>query len=131
MQAYNAGMAQKRQVLVVEDDQSLNYFIKKTVERAGHRAIIAFDGEEAINIARSETLGLVLLDIVLPKLTGWDVLKYLRNDPKLKDIPVVVMSNLESPVHEDDFDMGIATEYIVKVNSSEKELLALIQKYLS
>lgn len=124
-------MAHQKVILVVEDDQSLSYFIKSTLTKEGYSVLVAFDGEEAINLAKSERPDLVLLDIVLPKLTGWDVLKYIRSDEDIEHTPVIVISNLDISTQEHLQEAEMATECIVKVNVSKKELVSLVQKHIS
>lgn len=124
-------MVAKKCILLVEDDQSLSSFIKLVLEKNGCEVHTAFDGEEAVQLFEHHKPDLVLLDVLIPKMTGWDVIKYIRQDENLKEIPVVVMSNLDGPERQLEMEMSGANEYVVKVNLSKQELLDLVTKYLA
>ncbi len=124
-------MNNQKKVLVVEDDQPLNYYISDVLKKHGHNVAVAFDGEEAVNIAKSEDIALILLDVLLPKMTGWEVLRVVKQDENMKNVPVVVMSNLDSPAREYDMETEGADEYVVKVNMTKNQLIELVNKYLT
>ncbi len=123
-------MSQEFTVLIVEDDQSLSFFIKQVLEKDGYNALTAFDGEDAVQLAKRHLPDLVILDVLIPKLTGWDVLKYIRNDKTLRSVPVIIMSNLDSAHQKHDMKLDSATEYFIKVNISKTQLLQIVEKYL-
>lgn len=81
-------------ILLVDDSKFLRMATERALARAGYRVITAADGEEALNLARSQNPDLILLDMLLPKLSGPEVLKALKNDPMTKGIAVVVLSGL-------------------------------------
>ena len=81
-------------ILVVEDSKFLRVTTEKALSRAGHDVCTASDGEEALEMARAKMPDLILLDMMLPKMTGPDVLKMLKRDVVTGDIPVVVLSGL-------------------------------------
>lgn len=72
---------------------------------------------------------MVLLDIMLPNLTGLEILEELRKDPAIKDTKIVVMSNLDSPTRQFEFMTHGVLEYIPKVNTSLEDILAVVSKY--
>jgi CheY-like chemotaxis protein len=83
-----------RRVLLAEDDRFLRRAAEARLRRHGLEVLTAADGEEALRIARAEPLDLVLLDVVMPKLQGFEVLKALKQDVATARIPVIVLSNL-------------------------------------
>jgi DNA-binding response OmpR family regulator len=83
-----------RRVLLAEDDRFLRRAAEARLRRHGLEVLTAADGEEALRIARAEPLDLVLLDVVMPKLQGFEVLKALKQDDATARIPVIVLSNL-------------------------------------
>jgi len=96
----------------------------------GYEVISALDGELGINMAKNSSPDLILLDIVLPKKSGFDVLRDLKSDEKTKSVPVIVLTNLSQM---DDvskmMDMGITT-YLVKSDQSLQDILRVIDQTL-
>ncbi len=116
-------MHKKPLVLVVEDDPVLAQAMSIKFTSSGFRTIIAQDGDEALRELRRELPQVVILDILLPKKNGFDVLKEIKVDPIWKQIPVLIASNLESDKDiEKGYSLG-AGDYIVKSNLSLEELV--------
>jgi len=83
----------QNKILVVDDEEDFCYFVKKNLEAKGEfRVLVATQGEDAVPLARLEEPDLILLDIMMPKLAGPDILEILKNDPKTKDIPVIFLT---------------------------------------
>ncbi|MDD4819153.1 MAG: response regulator, partial [Candidatus Colwellbacteria bacterium] len=84
-----------KNVLLVEDDKFLSTLLKNRLEKEGLNVMYAQDGEKALEILRSgEKLDLVLLDVILPKKNGFEVLEEMQQDPRFKDVPTIIISNL-------------------------------------
>jgi len=120
----------RQKILFVEDDQFLRkiYFTKLSKENLELKA--AVDGEEGLELAKSEKPDLIILDMILPKMNGFEVLQELKNDNKTKKIPVVVLSNLGQ---ESDVDRAMsmgAVDYLIKTDFSINEVVDKIGKYL-
>jgi CheY-like chemotaxis protein len=98
-------------VLVVEDDPQTSELISLWLRDSSYRVARAFDGEQALEMARELLPYAITLDILLPKMDGWEVLKELKADPKTKNIPVIVVSILEKTRR--GIDLG-AFDYFVK-----------------
>lgn len=111
-----------KRVLLVEDDRFLRRACEKGLRQQGFTVSTAADGEEALRASRAELPDLVLLDILMPKLNGIEVLRALRADEKTRAIPVIVLTNSskESDVREIE-TLGVAG-YLVKANLSLQEL---------
>ena len=118
-------------ILIVEDDEILLRALYMQFKGAGYTLAAAEDGEVAMEIAQRIHPDLILLDLLLPKKDGFEVLHDLKSDPKLKDIPVIVLSNLGS---QDDIEktqkLG-AVDYFVKADTDLVELETKIVKYLT
>lgn len=84
-------------VLVVEDDSDIRHLLRRRIERLGHRVVEASTGEAALELARAHRPALVVLDILLPGIDGWEVLGQLRRDPVLGDVAVAVVSIVDDP----------------------------------
>jgi len=81
-------------ILLVEDSKFLRMSTERALMRAGYEVCVAVDGEEALTQARKERPNVILLDMLLPKMTGPDVLKVLKKDPATQQIAVVVFTGL-------------------------------------
>jgi len=81
-------------VLLVEDSKLLRLAGERALHRAGYQVLAAADGEQALHMARENHPHVILLDMMLPKIGGLDVLRALKSDAQTKDIPVVVLSSL-------------------------------------
>ena len=111
-----------RRVLLVEDDRVLRRACEASLRRRGLIVLCAQDGEEGLRLARAEAPDLVLLDLLMPKLNGLEVLRALRADERTRDLPVLILSNSSSATGvEEVTSLGIAG-YWVKANLSLQEL---------
>lgn len=119
-----------KRILLVEDDRFLRRACEASLRQRGFTVIAAMDGEEGLRLARSETPDLILLDLLMPKLPGLEVLRALKADPATKAIPVLVLSNSsrEQDVAE-VINLG-AVDYWVKANLSLKELGERVSRLL-
>jgi len=92
--------------------------------------IPALDGETGLEVAKTKKPDLILLDLILPKVHGFDVLKQLKEDPGTKGIPVIILTNLEG-IGDVDRAIGLgATTYLVKAKYTLEEVLEKIKKAL-
>lgn len=125
------GMAAK--VLLVEDSKFLRVAGERALNKAGYLVYTAADGEQAIKIANEQLPDIILLDMLIPKISGQDVLRLLKDTPATKDIPVVVVSSLSQANAQKLIAAG-ATEYFEKstlaLDKSSDLLAAVIEKVL-
>jgi two-component system, OmpR family, alkaline phosphatase synthesis response regulator PhoP len=111
-------MSKGKKILIVEDDQFLLKIYDVKFKKEGYDVMLAEDGDLAIELAKSSKPDLILLDLILPKKDGFDVLKELKSDAGLKDIPVIVLTNLGQ---DEDAKKGMelgADDYVIKANTS-------------
>ena len=121
-------MAQK--ILFVEDEPSLQKAISEVLIQEGFKVLNASDGDEGLKFAKAENPDLILLDLILPKKDGFEVLKELKADEKMKDIPVIVLTNLEGVGDvEKALSLGAKT-YLVKANYELEDVLKLVREHL-
>ncbi len=117
-----------RRVLLAEDDRFLRKAAGAMLRRQGFTVLTAEDGEEALRIARAETPDLILLDLIMPKMQGFEVLKALKCDPQTSTIPVIILSNLgQESDSKAAREMG-ALDYWVKANLDLEELVRRIER---
>jgi DNA-binding response OmpR family regulator len=117
-------------VLVVEDDRFLGSAYKAKLSKSGYDVQLATDGDEALEVLKTFIPAVILLDLVMPNRDGFSTLEAIRQTEGIKDIPVIVASNLGQ---KEDFDKAIslgATDFIVKSDVSLDELIARIQKHV-
>lgn len=118
-------------ILVVEDEAVLQKALADMLGESSYEVVQAIDGEQAIAMAESEQPDLVLLDLVLPKKHGLEVLQILKSNDATKAIPVIVLTNLED---KDDISRALelgARGYLVKANYDMKEVIAHVQEALA
>jgi len=123
--------APAKRILLAEDDRFLRRAEEAALKRAGFVVLAAADGEEALRMAIAEKPDLVLLDLIMPKLQGFEVLKALKADPATAAIPVVVLSNLGQDGDVQRALEGGAVAYLVKANLSLDELVARARETLA
>ncbi|MDD4894610.1 MAG: response regulator transcription factor [Candidatus Omnitrophica bacterium] len=116
-------------ILVIEDDKHISKLVKYNLEKAGYSCVLADDGEEALDILAKERTDLIILDIMLPKMDGFEVCKVIKQDSKLKNIPIIMLT---AKGEEVDRIVGLelgADDYVVKP-FSPRELVLRIKAIL-
>jgi DNA-binding response OmpR family regulator len=117
-------------VLLVEDEPLLANLLKQRLEKEGIKSILARDGEEGLRVLRETKPDLILLDIILPKISGFELMETLKVDPQLERAPIIIISNLGQ---ESDVARGEALgaiQYFVKAKVSIEELIEHVKTFL-
>ena len=115
-------------ILFIEDESALQKTFGDILEKEGYDMISALDGEIGLKLAKSKKPDLILLDLVLPKVHGFEVLKELKSDSGTKDIPIIVLTNLEAI---EDVNKAIelgAKTYLVKTQYNLEEVVEKVKK---
>jgi len=119
-----------KKILFIEDESALQKTFGEVLKQEGYETIPALDGETGLRMAKSQKPDLVLLDLILPRVHGFDVLKRLKEDKETKDIPIIILTNLEEVGSVDKaVELG-ATTYLVKTQYSLEEVVEKIKKAL-
>jgi len=119
-----------KKILFIEDESSLQKTFSDILGPEGYEIISALDGEIGLRLAKTKNPDLILLDLILPKVHGFEVLKELKTDPKTKEIPVIVLTNLEEMGDvEKALELG-ATTYLVKAQYTLEEVVEKIKKII-
>ena len=119
-----------KHILFIEDESALQKTFGEVLRQEGYQVISAMDGEEGLRLAQTEKPDLILLDLVLPKLHGFEVLKKLKEDKNTESIAVIVLTNLESTGDvEKAVQLGAKT-YLVKANYDLEDVLKKVKDAL-
>jgi len=119
-----------KKILFIEDEFSLQKTLGEFLRKNGYEVVSALDGETGLRVAKEKLPDLILLDLILPRKHGLDVLKELKSNKKTKDIPVIILTNLESLEDvQKAIELG-ATTYLVKANYSLEEVVEKIKEQI-
>ncbi len=120
----------KQKILLVEDDGFLASIYSQKLELEGFEVAFATNGEDGLKLAQKDKPALVLLDLLMPKMDGFEVLERLKADPNLKDIPVLILSNLgQREDIERCMKLG-AVGYVIKAHSLPHETVRRVKEIL-
>ena len=119
-----------KKILFIEDETSLQQALGTILKDKGYEVTGAFDGETGLKLAKEWGPNLILLDVILPKIHGFEVLKKLKEEKETQQIPVIVLTNLEEMENVGKaFELG-AISYLIKSQYSLEEVLEKIKKAL-
>lgn len=124
-------MENQKTILLVEDEPLLGKLLRQRLEKEGFGVLYARDGNEAIEALKNQKPDLILLDVILPKMSGFEIMERIKNDPALNKAPIIVISNLgqEADVSRGE-ELG-AVGYFVKANVSIGELVDEVKKFFA
>jgi two-component system phosphate regulon response regulator PhoB len=120
-----------KRILVVEDDRFLRRACETSLRQRGYAVTSASDGEEGLKAAREEPPDLVLLDLLMPKMTGVEVLRALRGDEDTREVKVLVLSNSSREADMQEIEKLGVSGYWVKANLSLQDLGDLVGRILA
>lgn len=124
-------MSDGKKILIVDDDMTLRELYEERIKAEGYTILSASDGEEAIEKATKEKPDLLLLDIMMPKINGIDVMKMLREKEETKHIPIIILTALIQEIDKIKGMMKPYDSYLIKSEIMPKEVVDAIQKSLS
>lgn len=117
-------------ILIIEDDKFLRELIAQKLIKEGYEVSEAVDGEEGIKKVKDEKPTLILLDLILPGIDGFEVLNGIKEDPALSLIPVIILSNLGQ---KEDVEKGLklgAVDYLIKAHFTPGEIIDKIKNVI-
>ncbi len=117
-------------ILIIEDDHFLSSILKSRLEKDGFTVTQAFDGDEALEMLKTARPDVILLDIIMPKVSGFEVLENVSADPELSRIPVVIASNLGQDSDIQRAKTLGARDYYVKVRTSLEDLAGMVKNVI-
>jgi DNA-binding response OmpR family regulator len=119
-----------KKILIVEDDKFLRELISQKLVKENFDIAEAVDGEQAVKKVKDVNPDLILLDLILPGIDGFEVLTKIKEDPVLAEVPVIILSNLGQ---KDDIEKGLnlgATDYLIKAHFTPSEIIEKVKKNL-
>lgn len=122
---------EKIKIFLIEDDSFLLGMYATKFELEGFKVIVAEDGEKAVGLAKKELPDIILLDILLPKLDGFEVLKRLKTESETAKIPVILLTNLSQ---RDEIEKGLkmgAKDFLIKAHFMPSEVVEKIKRVLN
>ncbi|MFC1720766.1 response regulator transcription factor [Patescibacteria group bacterium] len=126
----NEPITSGKKILFIEDDKTLSQVISGELEKSGFTVKPVFSGGDALRMVRTELPELILLDLMLPEVHGFDILTKIKKDSHTKNIPVIIITALGS---DDDVKKGLslgADDYIVKSKHSVAEIIDKVKSFL-
>lgn len=126
----NDTVGTKKLVLVIEDDKFYSNIFKTKFDQEGIKIALAGNGLEGLDLAKKQHPDLILLDLIMPVKDGFETLAELKADPDLKEIPVIVLSNLGQIDDVNKAKAMGAKDYLIKANISLQEAVEMVKKYL-
>lgn len=120
----------KQRILVIEDDAFLASLILRALEKVDFDVKLALDGEEALEKIEKQIPDFILLDLILPGIDGFELLKKLKKSSRTKQIPVIILSNLGS---QNEIKKGLklgAEAYLIKANILPEEMVKKVKEIL-
>jgi len=119
-----------KKILIIEDEEILLDLLKSKLEELGYDVYFALDGEKGLKAIRDIVPDLILLDMVMPKMSGFEVMEAMQKDPSIKDIPVIIISNSGQPVELDKAKQLGAKDWLIKTEFDPAEVLKKVKAVL-
>ena len=117
-------------ILLIEDEEIMIELLERKLVQEGYEVLVARDGEEGLRLMRENWPNLILLDIILPKMGGFDVLKEMERNPSLKKIPVIIISNSGQPVELSKAIRFGVKDWLIKTQFEPQELIDKIVRQI-
>ena len=112
-----------KKILIIEDEEIMINLLQRKLTQEGYEISIAIDGDEGIRAMKKVKPDLILLDIIMPKMGGFEVMEEMNKDKKLKNIPIIVISNSGQPVELDRAQKLGAKDWLIKTEFDPQEVI--------
>jgi CheY-like chemotaxis protein len=119
-----------KKILIIEDEEILINLLQRKLTESGYEIVLARNGEEGLESMRKSKPDIILLDIIMPKKGGFEVLEEMSQDEDLRTVPVVVISNSGQPVELDRAKQLGAKDWLIKTEFDPKEVLDKVVKQI-
>jgi len=119
-----------KRILIIEDETNIRAMYADVLKEAGYDVLEEAEGKQGLDIVMNSTWDLLLLDIMLPRLDGIELLKRMQLDPRTKSKPVIVLTNLgDDRIRDTCLNMGVK-EFLVKANTIPSDIVLTVKKYV-
>lgn len=119
-----------KKILIIEDEEILSGLLQKRLKKEGYDVVLARDGEEGLKTMKEVGPDLILLDIIMPKKSGFQVMEEMNKDQELKKIPVIIISNSGQPVEIGRAQQLGAKDWLIKTEFDPVEVLKKVVKQI-
>ena len=119
-----------KKILIIEDEKLMLDLLQRKLTKEGYEILVARDGEEGIRVIKEVKPNLILLDIIMPKMGGFEVMEEMNKDKELKKIPVIVISNSGQPVELDRAQNLGAKDWMIKTEFDPQEVIDKVIKQI-
>lgn len=119
-----------KRILLVEDEEIMIDLLQKKLTQEGYEISVARDGEEGLKAMKEEKPDLILLDIIMPKMGGFEVMEEMQKNKELKEIPIIVISNSGQPVELSRAQKLGAKDWLIKTEFDPQEVLDKVVKQI-
>jgi len=119
-----------KKILLVEDEEIMIDLLQKKLTQEGYEISVARNGEQGLTMMREINPVLILLDIIMPKLNGFEVMEEMQKDKELKKIPIIVVSNSGQPVELDRAQKLGAKDWLIKTEFDPQEVIKKVKKQI-
>lgn len=119
-----------KKILIVEDEDIIIELLEKKLTQEGYEISIAHNGEEGLKMVKEIKPDIVLLDIVMPKKSGYEVMEEMNKDPELNKIPIIIISNSGQPVELDKAKELGAKDWLIKTEFDPNEVAEKVRKQI-
>jgi len=119
-----------QKILLIEDEEILINLLQRKLEGDGYEVVVAKNGQEGLKAMREAEPDLILLDIIMPKMNGLEVMEEMQKDKELRRIPVIVISNSGQPLELDRAQKLGAKDWLVKTEFDPREVVEKVKKQL-
>ncbi|HOK35207.1 MAG TPA: response regulator [Candidatus Pacearchaeota archaeon] len=119
-----------KKILILEDEKILSDLLEKKLKEEDYEVVVAPNGEVGLSKMKEEKFDLILLDVIMPKKGGFEVLEEMQKDAELKEIPVIIISNSGQPVEiSRALELGVK-DYLVKTQFDPQEVIEKVKKQI-
>ena len=119
-----------KKILLIEDEELVIKLLERKLTERGYEVFLSRNGEEGLSMIKSEKPDLILLDIVMPKMTGIEVMEEMNKSLELKNIPVIIISNSGEPVEIDRIKKLGAKDWLIKTEFNPEEIMEKVAKQI-
>ena len=119
-----------KKILIIEDEEIMVDLLQRKLSQENYEVFVARDGKEGLEMIRQVKPDLILLDIVMPQMSGFEVMEEIKKDSEIADIPVIVVSNSGQPVELDRARALGAKDWLIKTEFDPKEVMEKVAKQI-